>query len=70
VQTVLAHTRGGTVFTEIPAWVVAAAQAAFASSLAVAFIVVAALMVVSFLVGLLVHTRRRPSGPSSPAVPG
>jgi EmrB/QacA subfamily drug resistance transporter len=70
VQTVLAHTRGGTVFTEIPAWVVAAAKAAFASSLAVAFIVVAALMVVSFLVGLLVHTRRRPSGPSSPAVPG
>jgi Major Facilitator Superfamily len=70
VQTALARTRGGTLFSAIPPSVIAAAKAAFASSLAVAFVLVAGLMVVSFLIALLVHSHSRPSGPATPAVPG
>ncbi|WP_192909560.1 hypothetical protein [Gandjariella thermophila] len=70
VQTALAHSRGGTLPSGIPAWVIDAAKAAFAGSLAVAFAVVAGLMVVSFLVALLVHTGSRPAERSSPVAPG
>jgi EmrB/QacA subfamily drug resistance transporter len=61
VQTALAQSQGGTIPTSISPQVISAAKDAFAFSLAIAYVVVVALMIVSFIVGRFVHTGRKPT---------
>ena len=70
VQTALAQSQGGSLPSNISPQTISAAKEAFASSLAVAYLIVVAVMVVSFFVALFLHGKGKPASPSGPEVIG
>lgn len=70
VQTALAQSQGGSLPSTVSPQAISAAKEAFASSLAIAYIVVVAVMAVSFVVAFFLHGKDKPTSPSGPAVIG
>ncbi len=70
VQTALAHSQGGSLPTSIPAQTISAAKEAFASSLAISYVIVVVVMLAAFTLSLFLHSGNKPSSPSGPAVIG
>jgi EmrB/QacA subfamily drug resistance transporter len=70
VQTALAQTQGGNLPSSVSPQVISAAKDAFASSLALSYVIVVAVMVLSVFIGLFLHSRSVPTSPSGPTVIG
>ncbi|MDY6795053.1 MAG: MDR family MFS transporter [Actinomycetota bacterium] len=70
VQAALAQTQGGSIPSSISPQTISAAKEAFASSLAISYVIVIAVMVASFFIGFFLHSRRKPTSPSGPTVIG
>ncbi len=66
VQTALAQSQGGTLPSAASPQTISAAKEAFASSLAVAYLIVVAVMVFSFFVAFFLHGKIRPASPPNP----
>jgi EmrB/QacA subfamily drug resistance transporter len=70
VQTALAQSQGGSLPSTVSPQTISAAKDAFASSLAVAYLIVVAVMVLSFFVAFFLHGKSRPTSPSGPPIMG
>jgi len=70
VQTALAQSQGGSMPSTVSPQTISAAKEAFASSLAIGFMVVVVVMVAAFFIAFFLHSRSKPTSPSGPPTIG
>jgi hypothetical protein len=70
VQTALAQSQGGSLPSSVSPQTISAAKEAFSFSLAIGFVVVVGIMIVSFLIAYFLHSGSKPTSPSGPPAIG